>query len=93
MVRDTGLGLLHADQCTRDSWPSDLTEPLWPKVDEYVLDLIQSRALSKRDFFETREGVCRLMPPLTHELAGAGALWAKELAPVTERVAQALFAL
>jgi hypothetical protein len=31
------------------------------------------------------------MPQLTHQLAETGALWAKELAPVTERVAQELF--
>jgi len=32
------------------------------------------------------------MPPLTHELAQTGTLWAKELGPVTENVAQKLFA-
>jgi hypothetical protein len=32
------------------------------------------------------------MPSLTNQLAETGALWGKELAPVTERVAQELFA-
>jgi hypothetical protein len=67
-------------------------EPVRPKVDAYVLALIQSRTFKKSDFFETREGICRLMPLVTHGLAETGALWAKELAPVTERVAQELFA-
>jgi hypothetical protein len=66
-------------------------EPVRPKVDAYVLDLLHGRIFSKRDFFETREGVCRLMPPLTHTLAETSTKWAKELAPLTEWVAQELF--
>jgi CRISPR associated protein Cas1 len=115
---DPGLGLLHADQrardsltCnlmepvrpkvdayvldliqSRDSLPCDLMEPVRPKVDAYVLALLQSRTFSKHDFFETRQGICRIMPPLTHELAETATIWAKELAPVTERVARELFA-
>jgi hypothetical protein len=31
------------------------------------------------------------MPPLAHTLAETGPLWAKELGPITERVARQLF--
>jgi CRISPR-associated endonuclease Cas1 len=91
MGLDPGLGLLHADQRTRDSLPCDLMEPVRPTVDAYVINLLQGRTFNRRDFFETRKGICRIMPPLTHELAGTAPIWAKELAPVTERVAQELF--
>jgi CRISPR/Cas system-associated endonuclease Cas1 len=55
-------GLMHADQKNRDSLACDLMEPIRPSVDSYVLDLLQRRAFKKRDFFETREGICRVMP-------------------------------
>jgi CRISPR-associated endonuclease Cas1 len=92
MGLDPGLGLLHADPQARDSLSCDLMEAVRPKLDEFVLGLLASRTFCKRDLFETREGICRLMPPFTHELAETSALWAKELGPVTERVAQQLFA-
>jgi CRISPR-associated endonuclease Cas1 len=91
MGLDPGLGLLHIDQGSRNSLPCDLMEPMRPKVDAYVLDLLRSRTFKKSDFFETREGICRIMPPLTQELAHTGPMLAKELGPVTERVARMLF--
>jgi hypothetical protein len=60
-------------------------------VDAFVLDLLKNRTFKKTDFFETREGICRLMPPLTHRLAETGSIWARELGPVIERVARMLF--
>jgi CRISPR-associated endonuclease Cas1 len=90
MGLDPGLALLHVDQKNRDSLPCDLMEAVRPNADPYVLDLLRGRTFKKGDFFETREGVCRLMPPLTHELAETSTTWAKELAPVTERVARLL---
>jgi CRISPR-associated endonuclease Cas1 len=92
MGLDPGLGVLHADQRARDSLPCDLMEAVRPRVDAFVLQLLGSRTFRKSDLFETREGICRLMPPFTHELAETGALWARELGPVTERVARELFA-
>jgi hypothetical protein len=92
MGLDPGLGVLHADQRARDSLPCDLMEAVRPKVDAFVLELLASRTFRKTDLFETREGICRLMPPFTHELAETSALWARELGPVTERVAKELFA-
>ena len=69
-----------------------LMEPIRPAVDGFVLGALQTRRFRKADLFETREGICRLMPSLTHELSETSVQWAKELAPVTERVAQMLFA-
>jgi hypothetical protein len=91
MGLDPGLGFFHADQRSRDSLPCDLMEPVRAKVNAFVLDLLRDRAFKKGDFFETREGICRLIPPLTHQLAETGLIWARELGPVTERVARMLF--
>jgi len=91
MRLDPGLGLLHADQKNRDSLPCDLMEAVRPQVDAYMLDLLRSRAFRKSDFFETRESICRLLPPPTHQLAETGTEWAKEIGPVTERVARLRF--
>jgi CRISPR-associated endonuclease Cas1 len=89
---DPGMGVLHADQRSRDSLACDVMEAVRPQVDAYLLQLLQSHPFSARDFFETRQGVCRLMPPLTHLLAETAPTWAKAVAPVTEDVAQTLFA-
>lgn len=88
---DPGIGVMHADLRARDSLACDLMEAVRPAVDAYLLDLLQRRAFRKGDFFETREGVCRVMPTFTHELAETGSIWARELGPVTERVARVLF--
>jgi hypothetical protein len=36
-----------------------------------------------------REGICKLLPPLTHELAQSVTQWSKKIGPVAEHVAQA----
>lgn len=86
---DPGLGLVHADMKGRSSFALDLLEPIRPKVDAYVLDLLRQRTFRKAEFLETEDGHCRLRPPLTHELAESLPIWAKEIAPVAERVAHA----
>jgi CRISPR-associated endonuclease Cas1 len=88
MGLDPGMGVMHADQRGRDSLSCDLMEAVRPAVDAYVLELLHRRAFKKSNFFETREGVCRLMPTLSKQLAETGSLWAEELAPVTESVAK-----
>lgn len=91
MGLDPGIGFLHADLPARDSLPCDLMEPVRPKVDRYVLQILKSRKFRKTDFFETREGICRLMPPIaTATLSETAPLWARELGPVVENVAQML---
>src|SRR5215469_30438 len=87
---DPGIGVMHADLRARDSLVCDMMEPLRPKVDAHVLNLLEQRALKKSDFFETRNGVCRLMPTITNGLSQAADRWSKELGSVIELVATSL---
>lgn len=84
---DPGLGVLHSDKKNRDSLAFDLLEPVRPYIDERVLTLLRHRHFSARDFYETRDGTCRLMPSLTHELATWLPAIAHQLAPTAEAVA------
>ena len=90
MGLDPRIGIMHADLKARDSFACDLMEPVRPKVDNFALDLLQHRTFKKTDFFETREGACRVMPPFTQTLIDTSPRWAKELAPIAESVAQRL---
>ncbi len=87
---DPGIGILHADQRGRDSLALDIMEAVRPMVDAFVLDILRTRVFRASDFFETRQGVCRVLPPLTHSLAETAPTWAKYVAPVAERVAHVL---
>ena len=71
---------------SRSTW----WNPFAPQVDAFVLDLLESRAFRKKDFFETRKGVCRVMPPLTQLLAETGPRWAAAAAPIAERLTRRL---
>jgi CRISPR-associated endonuclease Cas1 len=87
---DPGLGLLHTDTRSRASFALDLMEPIRPEVDHYVLDLLENRTFKKADFTETADGNCRLLAPLTHDLAETMPRWAKAIAPLAESVAHNL---
>jgi CRISPR-associated endonuclease Cas1 len=91
MGLDPGIGVLHADQRSRDSFACDVMEPIRPQVDAMALELIQSRTFALRDFFETRYGQCRLMPSVSKLLAGTAPAIRKLIAPVAERMAHAFF--
>jgi hypothetical protein len=65
-------------------------EAVRPSVDGYLLQLISDRTFRASDFYETRKGVCRLLAPLTHELAATAPVWGEALAPIAERVATML---
>lgn len=84
---DPGLGVLHSDKKNRDSLAFDLLETVRPYIDERVLNLLGRRHFSARDFYETRDGTCRLMPTLTHELATWLPAIAQQLAPTAEAIA------
>lgn len=90
MGLDPGMGILHADQKSRDSFVFDVIEPLRPVVDGYILTMLHERTFAMREFFETRQGVCRLMPPLPKALAEMSPRLGKLAAPVVEQVAQRL---
>jgi CRISPR-associated endonuclease Cas1 len=87
---DPGVGIVHADVRARASLALDLMEAVRPRVDAYVLDLLTSRVFRACDFHETRKGNCRVLAPLSHELARTAPGWARLIAPVVERVARVL---
>src|SRR6266516_947362 len=84
---DPGLGLLHADRPNRDSLACDLMEPVRPAVDRYVFELLGHRTFTKEDVFELLDGQCRLLPPLTHDLAATASEWARLVRPIAVEVA------
>jgi hypothetical protein len=90
MGLDPGLGFLHADLRSRDSFVYDVIEPLRPVVDGLVLTLLEERTFGAREFHEGRNGVVRLMPPLPQALAEMSPQLARLAAPVVEQVAQRL---
>lgn len=88
---DPGMGVMHADQRGRDSLACDLMEAVRPQVDAFVLDMLTTRTFRARDFFENRQGICRILPPLTKMLAETAPRWTATIAPIAERLAYALF--
>jgi len=85
---DPTLGVLHADQRNRDSFALDAMEPVRPAVDAFVLDLLEERVLTSRDFVELPNGVCRVRAPLTHDLAVTLPRWRQLVTPVVAHLAQ-----
>ena len=81
---------MHTDQKNRDSLALDLLEPIRPLVERQVLQLLDRRHFTTADVHETRTGACRLLPPLTHELAEALPGYAAAVAPFAEAVVHAL---
>ncbi len=92
MGLDPGMGVLHADQRARDSLALDVMEAVRPDADAWVLQFFEQRVVRQEDFVQTRQGVCRVLPPLTHELAGTIPTWGKLVAPIVEHVARMFFA-
>ena len=85
---DPSMGCLHADQRNRDSLALDAMEPVRADVDAFLLDLLEDRKFTARDFSELPNGVCRIAAPLTHELALTLAHWRECLRPIAARLAQ-----
>jgi CRISPR/Cas system-associated endonuclease Cas1 len=83
-----GKGVLHADLKARDSLALDMMEPVQPEVDRFVRELLRSHTFAMREFFETRQTPCRVLPPLTHRVAEVTPRWTKAVAPVAEATAQ-----
>ena len=87
---DPGLGVLHADQKARDSLALDVVEPVRPLVDRFALQVLTHRAFRAADFVETPQGACRVLAPLSHELAATMLDWRAHVGAVAERVAALL---
>ncbi|MGA8097870.1 MAG: CRISPR-associated endonuclease Cas1, partial [Candidatus Cybelea sp.] len=86
---DPTLGVLHADQRNRDSFALDAMEPVRADVDGFLLDLLEDRESTARDFGELPNGICRIAAPLTHELALTLPHCRECLRPIAARLAQA----
>jgi hypothetical protein len=87
---DPALAIVHADTRGRDSLPLDLMEAVRPNVDRYLLALLRDRVFRAADFYETQRGNCRLLAPLTHELAETLPAWRQLVAAVAEEVVSLL---
>jgi CRISP-associated protein Cas1 len=86
---DPTMGVLHADQRNRDSLALDAMEPVRAEVDAFLLDLVEDREFTPRDFGELPNSICRIAAPLTHELALTLPHWRECLRPIAARLAQA----
>ena len=95
------LGFSHTDKLGRDSLALDLLEVIRPQIDCIVLSVLAPDGLipyngSKPAYFdrrwvtETRDGTCRLVPPVTNEIAGHAAELARSVLPVALDVARVL---
>lgn len=87
---DPGLGLLHTDKKQRASLALDLVEAVRPDVERTMLDMLADRVFRAADFHETRDGRCRLLAPLTHQLGAMALRWHVIIGPHVEQVAHAL---
>jgi len=85
-----GLGIVHLDYRTRDSFVLDMMETARPDVDSFVLDLLRTRKFTRRDFAETPRGICRILPPLCSELSQTADQWGQLIAPTVEEIAALL---
>jgi transcriptional regulator with XRE-family HTH domain len=72
------------DLANRQSFATYVMEPVRPHVDAFVLNLIRTRTFAVKDFFEKRDGGCRISAALTRELATTMPEWAKHVAPFAE---------
>ena len=92
MGLDPGLGLLHVDTPNRDSFACDIMEVCRPRgVDAFVLNWLQSEHLCRSDFWEDRNGNCRIASSMASRLCETSDTWRRLVAPVAEYVAQELW--
>jgi len=84
------LGVLHFDTPARASMALDLMEPARAGFETMVLHAVEERTFRARDFTETSKGTCRILAPLTHDLAAAAVALGRAVAPVAEAVATML---
>ena len=88
---DPGIGVLHNDLRSRDSLASDLMEPVRPKVDTLLLNLLISEQLRREWFFEQRDGNCRLMASFAATLSETALMWRTAVASYAEWIAKSFW--
>jgi CRISPR-associated endonuclease Cas1 len=89
---DPLLGFLHLDTPSRASLPLDIMEPIRPRVEAWTLAFLKQHAFTSGETLELGNGECRLLPPLTTQLAATGPLWAPHAMEWATRVARRLSA-
>jgi len=89
MGLDPAIGFLHMDTPNRDSLACDIMEPIRPKCDAFILNWLHSEPLRPSDFWEDRNGNCRIAASLAIKLCETSDTWRRLMAPVAEYVAQA----
>ena len=85
------IGLLHSDTPSRNSLSCDLMEVCRAKCDAFILDWLQREPLRRSDFWEDRNGNCRIGSALAIKLCETSDTWRRLVAPVAEYVAQELW--
>jgi len=85
---DPDFGIFHADRQDRASLVFDLMEPIRPEVDKLLLDWMLCRKFELRDFFETREGVCKVGPAVIKEVIPLVGVLEKNIAAVVKEFAR-----
>jgi hypothetical protein len=83
--------VLHNDVRSRDSLACDLMEPVRPKVDSLVLDLLFSEQLRREWFFEQRDGNCRLMGSFAETLSETASMWRAAVSTFAEWIARCIW--
>jgi CRISPR-associated endonuclease Cas1 len=96
------LGILHTDKQGRNSMALDLLEALRPAIDRVILGMLSTELkvpygpdgklthLDRRTFCETKNGTVRLVPPITHVIAGYAAGWGTDIRAHTQAAARTL---
>ena len=88
---DPGIGYLHLPRANRDSLALDIMEPIRAEVERWLLSWLMTEPFSRKDFFETATGNCRLMTSVCEKLSSTAPTWGKLLAPWAEYVAGELW--
>ncbi len=87
---DPGLGLLHADQNSRDSLALDVMEAARPTIDRWWLSYITQNTFRYADAHQNADGTVLLSLALRRELTATLPLWKDAIAPYAESVRAAL---
>jgi len=84
---DPDFGIIHADRGNRASLVFDLMEPIRPKVDRLLFELVQQRKFNHKEFFETQEGICKVSKPLVTDIVPLIQILSKDIAGVVKEYA------
>jgi CRISPR-associated endonuclease Cas1 len=85
------VGMFHTDTPNRDSLVFDIMEVCRPKVDAFVLHWLQTEPFRKSDWWEDRDGSCRMVTSLAVKLCETSDTWRRLISPHVEWLAQELW--